>query len=112
MYADDTVIFFLLCTVDGSGAKLNMELKSLSEWLCGNKLLLNLKKTAFMIFCRQGIEGIDIALGGESVKLCDAFQFLGIHVTLDSSLSMNQHITDVKKKASKMLGFSQEHNHH
>ena len=66
------------------------------------------KKTEFMIFgtqqrlCRQGIEGIDIALGGESVKYCDAFKYLG--VIMDSSLSMNQHIDHVKKKASKMLG--------
>ena len=99
---------FFLCTVDGVELKLNMELASLSEWLCGNKLLLNLKKTEFMIFgtqhrlCRQGIEGIDIALGGKSVKCCDAFIYLG--VILDSSLSMNQHIDHVKKKVSKMLG--------
>ena len=50
---------------------------------------------------RQGIEGIDIALGGESVKHCDAFKYLG--VILDSSLSLNQHIDYVKKKVSKML---------
>ena len=47
-------------------------------------------------------QGIDIALGGESVKCCDAFKYLG--VILDSSLSMNQHIDHVKKKVSKMLG--------
>ena len=52
--------------------------------------------------CRQGIEGIDIPLGRESVKCCDAFKYLG--VILDSSLSMNQHIDHVKKKVSKMLG--------
>ena len=56
-----------------------MELASLSEWLCGNKLHLNLKKTESMVFgtqqrlCRQAIDGIDITLGGESVKCCDAF---------------------------------------
>ena len=41
---------------------------------------------------RQGIEEINIALGGESVILDS------------SSLSMNQHIDHVKKKVSKMLG--------
>ena len=51
----------------------------------------------------QGIEGIDIALKGESVKYCDAFKYLG--VILDSSLSMNQHIDRVKKRC---WGFSQE----
>ena len=53
-------------------------------------------------YATEGIEGIDIALGGESVKYCDAFKYLG--VILDSSLSMNQHIDHVKKKISKMLG--------
>lgn len=51
---------------------------------------------------RQAIDGIDITVGGESVKCCDAFKYLG--VILDSSLSLNQHIDHVKKKVSKMLG--------
>jgi len=50
----------------------------------------------------QAIDGIDITVGGESVKCCDAFKYLG--VILDSSLSLNQHIDHVKKKVSKMLG--------
>ena len=108
MYADDTVIFVSSTQLMEVELKLNMELASLSEWLCGNKLLLNLKKTEFMIFgtqqrlCRQGMEGLDIALEGESVKYSDAFKYLG--VTLDSSLSMNQHIDRIKNKVSKMLG--------
>ena len=54
--------------------KLNMEFTSLYELLCGNKLLLNFKKTEFVVFgkqqkiCGQGIEGIDITMGKESVK--------------------------------------------
>ena len=38
--------------------------------------------------CRQGMEGIDITLGGESVKHCDAFKYLG--VIFDSGLSLNK----------------------
>ena len=44
MYADDTVILFSSAKLMEVELKLNMELTSLSEWLCGNKLLLNLKK--------------------------------------------------------------------
>ena len=44
MYADDTVIFFSSAQLMEVELKLNMELTSLLEWLCGNKLLLNLKK--------------------------------------------------------------------
>ena len=71
------------------------------------KILLNLKKTEFMVFGtqqrlgRQAIDGIDITLGRESVRCCDAFKYLG--VILDSSLSLNQHIDHVKKKVSKAL---------
>ena len=85
-----------------------MELTSLPGWLYNNKLILNLKKTEFVVFgthqklCRQNIDGIDITLGGESVKNSDAFKYLG--VILDNSLSLNQHIDYVKKKVSKMLG--------
>ena len=42
-----------------------------------------------------------LGLGGESVKHCDAFKYLG--VILDSSLSLNQHIDYVKKKVLKTL---------
>ena len=108
MYADDTVIFFSSAQLMEVELKLNMKLTSLSEWLCGNKLLLNLKETEFMVFgmqqrlCRQAIDGIDVTLGGESVRCCDAFKYLG--AILDSSLSLNQHIDHVKKKVSKILG--------
>ena len=69
--------------------------------------MLNLKKDRVYGFCHQGIEGIDITLGGESVKHSDAFKYFG--VILDSSLSLNQHIDYLKKKVCKMLGmFSRE----
>ena len=81
----------------------------MSEWLSTNKLILNLKKTEFMVFgshqrlCRQDINGAHITLGGESVIHCDAFKYIG--VVLDNSLlSFNLHIDYVKKKVSKTLG--------
>ena len=84
-----------------------MELINLSEWRCTNKLILNLKKTEFVVFgthqrlCCQDIDGADITLGGESVKHCDAFKYLG--VVLDNSLFFNLHIDCVNMKVSKTL---------
>ena len=107
MYADDTVIFFSVPLISEIELQLNLELVNLSEWLSTNKLILNLKKTEFMVFgtqqrlCRQDIDGAHKTLGGESVKHCDAFKYLG--VVLDSSLSFNLHIDHVKKKVSKRL---------
>ena len=59
MYADDTVIFFSAPLISEIELQLNLELINLSEWLSTNKLILNLKKTEFMVFgthqrlCRQ-----------------------------------------------------------
>ena len=108
MYADDTVIFFSAAQMMEIEIQLNMELNNLSEWLSGNKLILNLKKTEFMVFGthqrlrRQNTDEADITLGGESVKHCDSFKYLG--VILDPSLSFNLHIDYIKKKVSKTLG--------
>ena len=52
--------------------------------------------------CGQGIEGIHMTMGGESVKHSDAFKYLV--VVFDSNFSLNQHIDYLKKKVSKMLG--------
>ena len=47
-------------------------------------MILNLKKTEFVVFgthqrlCRQDIDGADIMLRGESVKHGDAFKYLGV----------------------------------
>ena len=50
MYADDTVIFFSAPLILKIELQLNLELINLSEWLSTNKLILNLKKTEFMVF--------------------------------------------------------------
>ena len=88
--------------------QLNMEPIYLSEWRSTNKLIWNLKKTEFVAFrtqqrlCRQDIDGADITLGGESVKHCDAFKYLG--VVLDNSLLFNLNIDCVNMEVSKTLG--------
>ena len=61
LYADDTTLESPLCTFDTSGVNnkyrldtlsknINEELHFVYEWLCLNKLSLNIKKTKFMIF--------------------------------------------------------------
>ena len=107
LYFDDTVIFFFSALpISEIELQLNSEVINLSEWLSTNNLILSLKKTEFTVFGilqrRQNIDGAHIMLGGESVKHCDAFKYLG--VVLDSSLSFNLHIDHMKKKVSKTLG--------
>ena len=108
MYTDDTAIFFSFAQISEIELQLNMEPINLSEWRSTNKLILNLKKTEFVVFgthrrlCRQDIDGADMTLGGESVKHCDAFKYLG--VVLDNSLLFNLNIDCVNMEVSKTLG--------
>lgn len=51
MYADDTVIYLSSTTTLDIELKLNLDLVNLSaQWLHHNKLVLNMKKMAFMTF--------------------------------------------------------------
>ena len=50
MYADDRVIFFSAPLISQIELQLNLKLINLSEWLSTNKVILNLKKTEFLIF--------------------------------------------------------------
>ena len=52
--------------------------------------------------CHQDVDGAHIALGGKSVKHCDAFKCLG--VVLGKSLPFHLRIGYVKKKVFKRLG--------
>ena len=49
MYADDTTLF---CNFDNvcSENKINSELDNIFDWLCSNKLSLNVSKTKFACF--------------------------------------------------------------
>ena len=50
MYADDTVIYDSSPQLSEIEPKLNLDLHTLNQCLLNNKLLLNEKKTEFMIF--------------------------------------------------------------
>ena len=44
-FADDTTIYHSDCDIDHLTVTLNHELKNIYNWLCANKLCLNVKKT-------------------------------------------------------------------
>ena len=108
MYADDTVFHLSSSSTSEIELKLNLDLANLSQWLHYNKLVLNMKKTEFMMFgtrqrlARQNCDGTDISLNGQSVKHADTFKYLG--VVLDDTLSFNDHVDYVRMKVSKLLG--------
>ena len=49
-FADDTTIYHSDCDIDNLTLTLNHELKNIYNWLCANKLCLNVKKIQYCIF--------------------------------------------------------------
>ena len=49
-FADDSNLFLTDSSLDSLEARVNQELKHVHDWLCANKLSLNIDKTNFVIF--------------------------------------------------------------
>ena len=83
--------------------KFNFELVNLSQWLFANKLVLNVKKTNYMIFTKRHINiDCEVKLGNESIKCVSSLKFLG--VTIDNTLSWHEHNGVVCNQVSKGVG--------
>ena len=109
-FADDTTVYtsghniFELTTI------VNHELSKLYDWLCENKLSLNVQKTKYMIFSAKSISipnNIVISLNNNQLSRVGANQnetslkFLGVSLT--ENLNWKSHINTLCSKVSKGL---------
>ena len=100
-YADDTTAF-----ISGSDPyilvnSLNVDLQSIHKWLQCNRLTLNVKKSAYMIFGNNNFVP-NLKIGNETVSKVDEAKFLGI--IIDSKLTFKHHFENVLKKLSSVSG--------
>ena len=112
LYADDTSLKSFINTKDpyylktNSSAIINLELSKVNDWLCVNKLSLNVKKTKFMIFHtpQQKIESFipELKIGDTKIEKVVNFNFLGL--TLNENLSWKPHVDRIANKISKYIG--------
>ena len=74
LYADDSSLTVSRKNKDDLLYQINLELPYISDWLCANKLALNLKKTKYLVFQpRQKINFIllpPLILAGEILEKC------------------------------------------
>ena len=101
LFADDTNFF---CSGDDLGIiaeNITNEMIKLKRWFDENKLLLNLKKTKFMVFTNRKKEEIELSFAGESIERVSVFRFLG--VILEDKLTWKNHIAYVKAKVAKSI---------
>ena len=103
-FADDTN---LLCS--GKNLKklrktMNKELSYLFEWLCANRLSLNVGKTDFILFRRHKFinEKFTLTINQTTIRESTKIKYLGVY--LDKNLSWDFHITELCKKLSCAVG--------
>ena len=104
LFADDTNIYFEDTALSNIEKIMNKELKKLYEWLCINRLSLNISKTNFVVFhAPNKIKyPITILINKQAIEEAKYVKYLG--VLIDSQLSFKYHINELSKKIARGIG--------
>ena len=105
LFADDTNIYYESTDLINMERVMNEELKKLYQWLCANKLSLNISKTNFLIFHSYNKplhKTITLKINNKAIKEEKYVKYLGI--LIDSTLSWKFHINELGKKVSRVIG--------
>ena len=105
LFADDTNIYYEAENLQDLERIVNKELKWLHQWLCVNRLALNISKTNFAIFHPYNKplrELITIKINKKAITEEKYVKYLC--VLIDSSLSWKTHIDNLVKKISRAIG--------
>ena len=106
-YADDTTLY---CNINQDihvGEEvINAELSKIWEWLCANKLSLNIAKTRYMVFHTSNRNVIypNLKVNNSNIEMVTQVNFLG--VILYSHMTWNKHINHISVKIARSIGIS------
>ena len=82
--------------------EVNVELEKVYNWLCSNKLTLNISKSKCMIITRKrNILPMSIKIDNIELEQCQSYKYLG--VIFDKDLSWKQHIEHICGKITKTV---------
>jgi len=104
LYADDTIIYKSGKNVDTTANSLQQDVNSLIKWFENNKLTLNIDKSCTInMGTRQKLKAAknantSISINNTELKMVDKLKYLG--VTIDNTLSWEQHIDNLCTKIS------------
>ena len=101
LFADDTNIYYVSNDLKNLEKKMNKELQKLYEWLCINRLTLNISKTNYIIFhaIKKPKVPVTILINKCSIEETKYGKYLG--VLIDPQLSFKFHIAELSKKVSR-----------
>ena len=104
-FADDTHLLYSHKDPSMIAKVMNGELATLYDWLCANRLSLNVGKTEFTIFRppSKSLENrVVLTLAGKKIFESRKVKYLGI--ILDDCLNWKIHINELCKKLSRTVG--------
>ena len=106
LHADDTTLSSTIRIPSSSLININNELAKVYDWLAGNKLSLNIRKTKYVVFhtLNKRIEGVipDLEINGIPLDKVKDFNFLGLQ--LNENMSWKPNIDSLSNKLAKCTG--------
>ena len=105
MYADGTHLTF--SASDNEDICVNADMSNINQWLSVNKLTLNKSKTDFMLICSEQklnnmANSVNLEIDGLKINQVSSCKSLG--VTIDDTLSWNEHINTLSKMVASGIG--------
>jgi len=101
-YADDTTLLLDSSNPDVLAESVNRELLNVKNWLCANRLSLNIGKTSYMVVSDRDVVVPNVCIGDMNIGKVEEAKFLG--VTLDHRLSFVPHVERLSKQVSRATG--------
>jgi Reverse transcriptase (RNA-dependent DNA polymerase) len=102
LFADDTALMSAASNTRSLMQSLQCQLTQIDTHLTKLRMELNSSKTFFLIFRSSSNDnGLTLQLRDSSVKQCDSFKYLGMHI--DNDLTWKTHVGMLTRKVQKIL---------
>ena len=105
LFADDANLFFQHSDINMLESLINSELEKVLNWLCANRLSLNIDKSNFVIFRptqRKLPKQVMISINNQMLTQENSIRYLGVYI--DYNISWKTHITNISKKIKRSIG--------
>ena len=97
LYADDTILYYSDNDVNCIDDFLNADSKRIHEWMCLNKLSLNIDKTESILIGTRSMlskrKSLNVHISGNRIQSKETVKYLG--VLIDQELKWNAHIENL-----------------
>jgi hypothetical protein len=105
LFADDSNLFCSQKSLQNLETMLNNHLYNVNEWICANKLSLNIGKSNFVVFHppqKKSQYSMNLKINNKTLQEKSSIKYLGI--IIDHYLDWKGHVSQLSKKISRVIG--------